>query len=187
MSSSFITSPPRSILIIGSGAFGLSTALSLIRRPLYSSTTITVLDRSPFPSLDGSSIDISRIVRADYSSPAYASLATAAQTQWRKSSPTDLGGEGRYSESGLVLVANKNTQGGGYVRKSWVNVQALMRADGDLEGAYELPDRLAIEAATGTGGGSGDWGYMNQRSGWADAEASMRWLRARIEATGRVS
>jgi sarcosine oxidase / L-pipecolate oxidase len=187
MSSSFIASPPRSILIIGSGVFGLSTALSLTRRPFYFSTTITVLDRSPFPSLDGSSIDTSRIVRADYSSPAYASLATASQAQWRKSSSADLGGESRYSESGLVLVANKNTQGDEYVRKSWVNVQALIRAGGDLEGAYELPDRNAIEAATGTGGGSGDWGYMNRRSGWANAEASMRWLRAQVEATGRVS
>jgi sarcosine oxidase/L-pipecolate oxidase len=187
MSSSFVASPPRSILIIGSGVFGLSTALALIRRPLYSSTTITVLDRSPFPSLDGSSIDTSRIVRADYSSPAYASLATAAQAQWRKSSPTDLGGEGRYSESGLVLVANKNTQGDEYVRKSWINVQALMQAAGDVGGVYQLPDRPAIEAATGTGGWSGDWGYMNRRGGWADAEASMRWLRAQVEATGRVS
>jgi hypothetical protein len=55
---------PSSILIIGSGVFGLSTALALAKRPPYSSAKITVLDRSQFPSLDGSSIDTSRIVRA---------------------------------------------------------------------------------------------------------------------------
>lgn len=185
--SSSVASPPESLLIIGSGVFGLSTAFSLVQRPLYSSTLITVLDRSPFPSQDGSSIDTARIVRADYSSPAYASLAAAALVHWRKSSPKDLGGEGRYSENGLVFTANKKAQGEDYVRKSWENVQALMRAAGDAYSANELPDRTAIVAATSTGGGSGDWGYINRRSGWADAEASMRWLRAQIEAAGRVS
>lgn len=58
---------PKSILIVGSGVFGLATALALTQRPSFSSSTITVLDRSPFPSPDGSSIDTSRIIRADVS------------------------------------------------------------------------------------------------------------------------
>lgn len=179
--------PPSSILIIGSGAFGLSTALSLVRRSQYSQTAIIVLDRSPFPSSDGSSIDTSRIIRADYSSPAYASLAARAQTEWRKTGPSQLGSDGRYSESGLVLVADTGRQGEEYVKNSWENVQNRMKQDSDLGGVSELRNREAIISAVGTGGGSGDWGYINRRSGWADAEASMRWLRHTVENTRRVT
>src|ERR1700712_2205203 len=113
--------PPPSILILGSGVFGLSTALALSTRPSFKHTTITVLDRSPFPSPDGSSVDTSRIIRADYSDPAYASLAASAQEIWRQQGPSDLGGEGRYSESGLVLAADKGRQGEKYVRESLEN------------------------------------------------------------------
>jgi sarcosine oxidase / L-pipecolate oxidase len=178
---------PSSILIVGSGVFGLSTALSLSRRSQYSQSTIIVLDRSPFPASDGSSIDTSRIVRSDYSSLAYASLAARAQTEWRKAEPGELGAEGRYSESGLVLVADTGYQGEEYVKICWENVQNKMKQDGDLDGVSELPNEEAIKAAVGTGGGSGDWGYINRRSGWADAEASMRWLRHTVESTGRVT
>ncbi len=82
-------------------------------------------DPDVFPSRDASSIDTSRIVRADYSDAAYAALAAEAQVEWRRQGPGDLGGEGRYTESGLVVVAdvpspveNKKT-GMDYVRSSW--------------------------------------------------------------------
>ena len=171
--------PPSSILIVGSGVFGLSTAYSLSQNPLYANTTITLVDRSPFPAPDGSSIDSSRIIRADYSDPAYAVLAASAQHVWRDTSPGGLG-EGRYSESGLLLVADAAKDG--YVRESLDNVRGL-----EEEGAVkELKSRREIEDMAGTGGGSGEWGYVNRRSGWADAEAGMRWLRKRVETTGRV-
>jgi sarcosine oxidase/L-pipecolate oxidase len=50
----------------------------------------------------------------------------------------------------------------------------------------ELKNREDIERVVGTGGGSGNWGYINKRAGWADAEAGMRWLHAQVEATKRV-
>ncbi|KAK2049286.1 FAD dependent oxidoreductase [Colletotrichum somersetense] len=106
---------PSSILIIGSGVFGLTTAYELARRPRYASTTITVLDRSPVPgpSEDAASVDSSRIIRADYADPAYARLAAEAQTEWRKTEhPSDLGAEGRYSQSGLCLVADPTPAAG---------------------------------------------------------------------------
>lgn len=58
---------------------------------------------------------------------------------------------------------------------------------GDESAIQELPTRSAINAAVTTGGGNGDWGYVNRRSGWADAEASMRFLRSQVQRTGRVS
>ena len=111
-------SNPAPILILGAGAFGLSTALSLLRRFPRSSTDPTPKHRlcipaihiieasSTLPNPSGSSVDSSRIVRADYATPAYSSLARAAQRRWRDQGPEGWGGEGRYIESGFVLTAD---------------------------------------------------------------------------------
>ncbi|KAK1759678.1 FAD dependent oxidoreductase [Echria macrotheca] len=202
-------SPPSSILIIGSGVFGLSTAWALARRDTFSQCSITVIDRSDpsqpdagvFPARDAASIDTSRIIRADYSDASYAALAAEAQVQWRKQNQTsDLGAEGRYSESGLVLVADagptrapgeiidkSSLTGMDYVRFSWDNVRSMASSDPDWAGRiHELPNPAAIREQLGTGGSSGTWGYFNGGSGWADAEASMAWLFDQVVATGRV-
>jgi sarcosine oxidase/L-pipecolate oxidase len=52
---------------------------------------------------------------------------------------------------------------------------------------YELKDSAEIKNCVRTGGTNGNWGYINRRSGWADAEASMIWLRQQVEATKRVT
>jgi sarcosine oxidase/L-pipecolate oxidase len=184
--------PPSSIIIVGSGVFGLSLAYALAQSPSHASTRIVVLDRSPFPSPDGSSVDSSRIIRADYSIAAYTALAALAQNTWRQQGPGELGGEGRYSETGLTLVSNfkddikPGTTEGGYVKQSYENVLNLTQAAGEVGAISELKDRAAIKACVGAGEGSGEWGYINRSSGWADAEESMKWLRAKVEATGRV-
>lgn len=179
---------PSSILIVGAGVFGLSTALALTTRPEFKSTSITVLDRSPapgvFPSRDASSIDTSRIIRADYADPAYAALAAEAQELWRSPS-SDLGADGRYNEKGLMVVAEDGKSGLKYVRSSWANVKSL--ASTDLSKIEELPSPEAIRATYGTGGSTGSWGYINRMSGWADAEACMDWLYRQVEITGRVT
>ncbi|KAG7103034.1 Amino acid oxidase fmpA like protein [Verticillium longisporum] len=197
------SSPPSSILIIGSGVFGLSTALALALRPAYAKTEITVLDRSPeqgvFPSHDASSIDSSRIIRPDYADPAYSALAATAHHHWRHS---PLGEDGRYTESGMALIADappahvKTRTQMDYVRDSYANVKRLaQRKECGIDAARltELPSRRAIAELVGlnpadadTDTTPGDWGYLNGNSGWADAGRSMQWLLARVQATGRV-
>jgi sarcosine oxidase/L-pipecolate oxidase len=63
----------------------------------------------------------------------------------------------------------------------------MMQESNDTSAVQELKSRKEIDKAVGTGGGSGDWGYINLRSGWADAEAGMMWLRKQVEATKRVT
>lgn len=70
-----------SIVIVRSGVFGLSTALGLANR---GHRDITVLDRAAPPVPDGSSVDVSRVIRWDYTDPFYASLARRAMDEWRK-------------------------------------------------------------------------------------------------------
>jgi sarcosine oxidase/L-pipecolate oxidase len=73
------------------------------------------------------------------------------------------------------------------VRGSFANVRSLAEAANDQGAITELQSRVEIEKAVGTGGGSGTWGYINRRSGWADAEAGMRWLYSKVVATNRVN
>ncbi|KAI1758140.1 DAO-domain-containing protein [Xylaria castorea] len=198
--------PPESILIIGSGVFGLSTALSLARRPeIPFSTAITVIDRSPelgvFPARDAASIDSSRIIRSDYCDPAYTKLAGDAQAHWRRDldDPDSLGGGGRYHESGLLLAADSGSDGAtvrpdgyptglGYARRSWVNALALAHSEGrPLSSIRLMPAAFAIRLSSRTGGEWADWGYLNTAAGWADAEKSMQWLYDKVVKTGRVT
>ncbi|PHH91169.1 hypothetical protein CDD83_1450 [Cordyceps sp. RAO-2017] len=184
---------PRSVLIIGSGVFGLGTAWALAKRPVFADTAITVIDCGDgrFPPPDSASVDSSRIVRADYADSDYTALATAAQAQWRKQGDDDVGGQGRYSESGLVLTADRPGATGvrpwDYVQKSHENVVAYAANNGyPADRIRTLASQDAISKHLGTGGRAGDWGYLNTLSGWADAEKGMKWLYERVKATGRV-
>ena len=85
-----------------------------------------------------------------------------------------------------MLVADKGKQGEKYVRESLENVRKLSgsQSEGTIR---ELKTRNDINEAVGTGGGSGDWGYINPQSGWADAEEGMKYLRQKAESTGRIT
>lgn len=214
---------PYPILILGAGVFGLSTALSLVqRRPLSSSNInpspssfshflstapIHILDSSPnLPNPFGSSIDSSRIIRADYSNPVYSHLATEAQQFWRDQRPEGWGGEGRYREDGFVVTADREEvredgeensghadgeekgHGARYVEDVLRNVRAQQGFNEGKAGVKveELPDIEAIRRVTGytsarAGGGIGDTGYVNWGSGWADAEACVKYALDRIK------
>ncbi|KAL0934313.1 fructosyl-amino acid oxidase [Colletotrichum truncatum] len=192
---------PSSILIIGSGVFGLTTAYELALRPRYASTKITLLDRSPVPgpSEDAASVDSSRIIRSDYADPVYSRLAAKAQIEWRKTAnASDLGGEGRYRQSGMVLVADPAASSPSatpadpskkssleYVQQSYHNVISLVGEDGDKI-IKELPTSAAIQEHLGTPRAPGTWGYHNPLAGWADAGEAMKHFTARLQALNRV-
>ena len=52
---------PTTVVIVGAGVFGLSTALAISRR--HPDTQVTVIDRHTPPVPDGTSVDTSRILR----------------------------------------------------------------------------------------------------------------------------
>lgn len=163
-----------------------------------------MIDRHSFPTPDGSSIDSSRIIRADYKDPDYASLCLAAQARWRAGTGVweGLGANGRYTESGLVLVVDKKDGGiasetslgggGEYVQKSYENMQRLLIQEAGMSKeevatkVVQLKGLEEISSVCGSGGGSGTQGYVNWLSGWADAEKAMRFVRRRCEARGDI-
>jgi sarcosine oxidase / L-pipecolate oxidase len=67
------------------------------------------------------------------------------------------------------------------VTSSLANVRALQTSN--IEVLHTAAD---IKRVSGTENPCGSTGYVNWSSGWADAEGAMRWLRQRVEETGRV-
>ncbi|MCJ1281661.1 hypothetical protein MMC26_000982, partial [Xylographa opegraphella] len=180
-----------------------STALALLSSSHYAQTHITILDsRTPHPSSPRpqlnpltASIDSSRLTRSDYAVPAYAVLAASAQKLWQ----SGWAGNGRYKESGLALVADRDGgPGEEYVKDCLENVLALQRQrkiqrqdaeealDGEASQIQVLADRQAVrEVMRGTEGGSGDWGYVNWGSGWIDAAGGVEEARSKINELGK--
>ncbi|GAO14705.1 uncharacterized protein UV8b_04608 [Ustilaginoidea virens] len=189
---------PAAVLIVGSGVFGLSTAWALVNRPRFAKSSITVVDDASsgqFPPDDCASVDSSRIIRADYADPHYTALAAEAQKEWRKQGEDDLGGQGRYTESGFVLTAYNPKEppkvgaksGMEYTKQSWKNCVEAAKRDGQPASKIRtLEDPKALNDCLGTDAHPGDWGYLNALSGWADAGRGMKWLFERVKATGRV-
>lgn len=69
------------ILIIGAGTFGTSTAFHLAKA-YKDPSKITVIDRAPSPPKPAASIDVSRIIRTDYPNHFYSNLAYEAWHAW---------------------------------------------------------------------------------------------------------
>ncbi|KAL4800462.1 FAD dependent oxidoreductase [Aspergillus venezuelensis] len=170
---------PENILIVGGGVFGLSTALSLSHR--HPNSKITLLESSPtIPNPHGSSVDTSRIIRADYSNLTYAKLASEAVDLWRS---TEWGHEGRYTQNGLLLVYPEgNSTAKEYTTKSYHNVKGLG------EDAQFLPTKKDVLSAAPAYGETLNvaGGYVNWSSGWADAEAGVRFAKEKLDKEGKV-
>lgn len=185
---------PESILIVGSGLFGLSSAWAFTKREFFKNTAITVVDHAngQFPPDDAASVDTSRIVRADYADPDYAALGAEALSEWREPGDENIGGQQRYSETGFVVTAHHSSavqvgekSGMDYAKSSWENVSKIARASGFPDKVVALESRDAIRKHAGVAD-SGDWGYYNQLSGWANNGESMKWIYEKVKATGRV-
>ncbi|KAL6237967.1 hypothetical protein BDW75DRAFT_52536 [Aspergillus navahoensis] len=147
-----------SILIIGAGVFGLSTALELTKRGY---TDITVLDRQVPPVVDGSSVDISRIIRADYADPIYAQMALEAYKGWT-STYADF-----YHESGFILLSE--TASNQYIEKSKQNI---VDKGGHVDEFSNITQMRALYPNIEVDLPSAK-GYRNPRGGWADAAGSI--------------
>lgn len=158
-----------SIIIVGAGVFGLSTALELKRRGY---TDVTVLDRYNPPVVDGSSVDISRVIRIDYADPVYCQMAYEAYQGW-KSDYKDY-----YYESGFALLSE--TPNNDWLTQS----AATVRANGGIVEDFDDATSLVKSYPNIQSNLAGMSGYLNRRGGWADAAGSIQKLASRCSVEG---
>ncbi|KAF7315136.1 DAO domain-containing protein [Mycena indigotica] len=167
----------RKTVIVGSGCFGLSTALHLLKRGWED---ITVIDKAPtLPAPDGASNDFNRIVRTSYSDPFYAALAQEAIQEWRIA---DEWGD-TYHESAVLVLGSPS--GYEYTRESYKNDSAMgLRVDSlDTLAAVQS----VFPANVPVGNFAGLTGYLNRDSGWANAGQGVSILISKItELKGNV-
>ncbi|KXT01282.1 hypothetical protein AC579_1303 [Pseudocercospora musae] len=174
---------PKDILIVGSGVFGLGTAYALAQRPEFKHTRITVLERVDFPAQDGSSIDTSRIIRADYPDVAYAQLMAEAMSCWKG----DFGKEGRFTQSGLAIFGEGDHPGADkFINEALHNVTENLGLKLGSEVTVFTNEEHARKVMGTAKGYIGNKGYVNWTSGWAHAEDGIKYLRKKVEQLNRV-
>lgn len=149
----------KTVIIVGAGVFGLSTALALRDRGFED---ILVLDRMAPPVADGSSNDISRIVRSDYSDPFYAALASEAQQLWT-SGPF----KPYYYNSGFVLSSEVRSDP--YLAK----VRDVLQSQGQPFEPFASTSELRKMFPTLASITDDLSGYLNPNAGWADAAGAI--------------
>lgn len=153
--------PDKSILIIGGGTFGTSTAYHLTRRGYKS---IKVLDRWPVPSLEAAGNDINKVIRADYSEPLYSKLATEAMKVWKDQSGIL---KGLFHPSGWLIGAGDLTLP--FCEASIHNAEKFGHEKGEWIEAEEVKSRWP--AFTGDFPG---WKIVwNGAAGWANARGGL--------------
>ncbi|CAH0046680.1 unnamed protein product [Clonostachys solani] len=92
-----------SVLIIGGGVFGTSTAYHLSIRGYHS---VKVLDRFDAPSKDSAATDLNKVIRVDYPEPLYTKLGLEALDAWKDPSSVLTG---LYHESGVMFSGEEST------------------------------------------------------------------------------
>ncbi|KAH6890280.1 FAD dependent oxidoreductase [Thelonectria olida] len=110
-----------SILIIGAGTFGISTAYHLVQRG-YSD--ITCIDRHPWPSVDSAGHDLNKIVRTEYDESMYTELALQALDVWRKPE-----WNGIFHETGRLSTTSGDALAEQHLRESFANLQKAGQGD----------------------------------------------------------
>jgi len=178
-----VVSRNESVLIVGAGCFGISTAYHLLQRGF---TDVTVLDRSEnLPAPDAASTDMNKVVRTSYADVFYAQLARDAIKEWKK---TEEWGD-TYRECGVLVLGSADEQL--YASKAYTNDVALgvrtVKYDSG-SGAVRVP-RTAFPEGVKTGPAFEDTpaapvAYLNLDSGWAASARGVEILMARVIALG---
>jgi len=158
-----------SYLIIGAGVFGASTAHQLAKK--YPGTSISLVDRAPYPCPLGASWDWNKVIRADYGDLFYMEKALEAIQMWRD----DPLYKPFYHQSGLINIDNT-----GLGQQMIDNYKKLnIKADPELVSVQDFQKRYDGFFDDTDFEGVNEV-FVNEKSGWAEAAKA---LKALIDAT----
>lgn len=151
------------ILIIGAGIFGSSTACHLAQR-YNNPSRITVIDRGVSPPDPAASTDINKIIRADYSSSFYCDLAYEAMEAWQHWPEL----KDHYHRTGWIMLDNEGSDLAERIRKVFRGRGHDPTEDvplGELGGRWG-----GVMKGTETEGFKD--AYWNPEAGWCNAAAA---------------
>lgn len=115
-----------SVLIIGAGAFGTSTAFHLVEQGYQN---VTILDRFSPPSKDAASSDLNKVIRYDYPNPLYTALAQETMEVWKSSNHLL---SGMFHPTGWLMSANGISNSfvdAAYITAKKLGIDAVRRMD----------------------------------------------------------
>ncbi|KAF8854333.1 FAD dependent oxidoreductase [Acephala macrosclerotiorum] len=158
----------KSILIVGSGTFGISTAFHLAKRGYLN---ITCIDKHSYPSLDSAGYDLNKIIRTEYDEPLYAEMALEAIQAWRNPLFKDV-----FHETGWLVTTCGDPEASEHLRQSYENLKNSNGISG-IE-FVETPEDLIrhvpqLKYARDLSTWKGLW---NKQAGWAHAHDAMKVL-----------
>lgn len=166
-----------SVLVVGCGVMGLSSAIALAER----GHQVVAMDSYEVPSPWSAACDFNKIVRTEYTDKLYTELSVAALEQWRTSAvyrPT-------FNECGRILVTPENHEGRREFEKlSIANLEAIgggkrieyWRGGAQLAEKFGFLSNNSVKPTTEI-----KW---NPESGLAHAANALRLAHARAEQLG---
>ncbi|KAE8836423.1 hypothetical protein HRS9139_04521 [Pyrenophora teres f. teres] len=163
------------VLIIGAGTFGTSTAYHLAKQ-YKDPSRVTIIDRwdhnAPLEEKQAAAIDTNRIIRTDYESHLYCDLANEAIHFWFWS----IAVQGHFHKTGWIVLDDKEGGFGDAVKKTFIE------RGGDYTRSVP-PEQLQEYAVTrGIQTKNLGQGYFNPEAGWCDAErATQSFIKVALE------
>ncbi|KAF2456601.1 sarcosine oxidase [Lineolata rhizophorae] len=152
----------RSFVIVGAGNFGAATALELVTQ--HPMADVALIDTSPFPNPQAASHDINKIIRPDYSDPAYTRLMAEAMPLWRASPLYSA----FYHETGVLRADPSHFSDacfdsydvvGSKTAATWLSVDEVRRR---WNGVFRHANLDGVDKC-----------YWNPKSGWAEADRAL--------------
>ncbi|XEV05302.1 hypothetical protein FSHL1_010589 [Fusarium sambucinum] len=161
-----------SVLIIGGGVFGTSTAYHLAQRGY---TNVTVVDRFAAPSRDSAGTDLNKVIRADYPNPYYAKLGLETLNVWKD--PESLF-KGLYRETGWIMGGHPETN-------QWLeNAKVLADKTGREGVEYLSPEEMKEKWPALTGDFPGWTNLFSPQAGWVPSGQALLRMAKAAEAMG---
>ncbi|KAK6698904.1 hypothetical protein SNK03_011658 [Fusarium graminearum] len=161
-----------SVLIIGGGVFGTSTAYHLAQRGY---TNVTVVDRFAAPSRDSAGTDLNKVIRADYPNPHYAKLGLETLGVWKD--PASLF-KGLYRETGWIMGGHPETN-------QWLENAKILADKNGREGVeYLSKDEMKAMWPALTGEFPGWTNLHSPQAGWVPSGQALLRMAKAAEAMG---
>ena len=123
----------KTVLLIGGGAFGTSTAYHLSQRKDWS---VTVLDRFDAPSTDSAATDLNKVIRFDYPNPLYSKSGQEAMADWSSANHMFAG---LFRKTGWVMSGHDLTVE--WLKRAYAQAQKEKKAGVQYMSAENMRER----------------------------------------------